>query len=195
MGVSWVPWGMFSIVGDIMMHVEDIISTIGGVQSSTFLLFSTMRRHHDEYVADAQYLHIYQSWYSPTVLNILQGTQDTLHGTEHTLYGVKILNLWKRNPLWKRYPVQWCSNCSPRHWTAPTVLNTHYTRWFYGHKSLSVPRFWTEATSQIPVTLKNEKTKTFETRPLRIIKDKKKIVTYRNRRRFGSFQSSNYFFH
>ena len=27
-----VPWGMFSTVGDIMMHVGDIMSTVEGVQ-------------------------------------------------------------------------------------------------------------------------------------------------------------------
>ena len=45
--VCAVPWGMFSTVGDIMMHVRDIMSTVGGVQyrgGTNLLLFEYPHR-------------------------------------------------------------------------------------------------------------------------------------------------------
>ena len=74
-GISWVPWGCsvpwgdtilwnLSTVGDIMMHVEDIMSTVG--YSNNKRLFPHSTEHPPRY-----------SWYPPTCIMI------SPHGTEH----------------------------------------------------------------------------------------------------------------
>ena len=130
-GISWilwwcsVPWGdtilwNLSTVGDIMLHVGDIMSTLG--------VFSTMgysnnKRFSPRYWTPSMVLMISPTciMISPTLLN----TPTVLKiSPTFIMISPTVLN----TPQYSRYPPRY-SWYPPWYWTPTTVLHTNYTGW------------------------------------------------------------------
>ena len=152
-GISWIHWGMFSTLGDIMMHVGDTMSTLGDVQY--------IRGYHEyiggyhEYIGgimstsgfSIEIERIYQvtppnaswyplwctehppmySWYSPRFthgISLMYWTSPNVHMVSPHIHN-DIPWCTEHAPMYSWYP--------PMYWTSPNLLNTHYTGWkFYG---------------------------------------------------------------
>ena len=146
-GISWVPWRVFSTVGDIMSTVGDIMSTVGGYleyRGGCSVLWGDIMKL--EYCGGISWYMWGISWV-PWECSVPWGTQitkDSPHGTEHP-------------PRYSWYPPR-ASWYPPRYWTSPTVLkinphgthdiptvlNTlHGTQDIPPHLSWYPPRYWT----------------------------------------------------
>ena len=155
-GISWIHWGMFSTLGDIMMHVGDTMRTLRDVQ---YIGISWV--HWGDIMStlgvSIEIERIYQvsppnaSWYPSDVLNIPQCTHDIYippppqctNGiqpwcTEHlpmcTWYPPTFIMISPDvlNMPQCAHDIPPCTEHPLMYWISPNLLNTH-TRWtFYG---------------------------------------------------------------
>ena len=137
-GISWVPWGMFSTVGDIMINVKGYLEYCGGyLEYRGRISWCTWGYH--EYRGGVQYHggKIFFIWV-PHGTEHPHGTQDNPHGTHDIPHGTEHPTVLKISPHLSWYP--------PWYWTpsqysrypptilmisitvlsTPTVLHTHY---------------------------------------------------------------------
>ena len=145
-GLSWVPWGMFSTVGDIMMHVGDIMMHVGDIMST----MEGVQYRGGKSLLLFEYPMVLNT---PTVLTISptcimispHGTQiskdDIPHGTEHPHSTQDIPHIYHDIPHSTEHPhgtqdiphgthdIPHGTEHPPRYWAPPTVLHTHYTGW------------------------------------------------------------------
>ena len=151
-GLSWVPWGILSTVGDIMITWE-ISWVLWGNKSFVMWVppwywtphgtHDIPHMHHDIPPQYSNYKGWYPPWYwtpptvlisptcimiSPTVLKITSTVLMISPRYWTPAWYSRFLHSTEHPPRYSRYPPH-ASWYPPRYWTPHTVLHTHYTGW------------------------------------------------------------------
>ena len=138
-GISWVPWGLFSTmrdtilwnlstVGDIMIHVGDIMSTVG--------VFSTVGYSNNKRFPPPTILNTPTVlMISPTVLSIPHGIQDNPYGTHDSSHSTEHSHSTQDiSPHLSWYP--------PWYWTPPRYSRYSPMVLMISSTVLKPPQYW-----------------------------------------------------
>ena len=148
-GISWVHWGMFSTLGDIMMHVGD---------KKPFNLY--WKPWCTEHPPIYSWYPPHTSWYPPDVLmkspNVLMISPWCTHDIPRCTHG--ILNVLMVSPMYSWYP--------PMYWTSPiywTCIQGVYAWLILCHILLTADKILNQIKSKISSQPKLEESMTQQT--------------------------------
>ena len=127
--------GMFSTMGDIMMHVGDIMSTMERYHP---LKFEYRGGYHEYRGVFSTVGYSNNKRFPPTILNTLHSTHDIPHGIEHPHgtqdnsqgthdipHSTEHPTVLNISPTFIMIPARYLT--PPRVLNTPTILHTHYT--------------------------------------------------------------------